>query len=131
MKKKFLLLFVILVLVNLFIYYGMPFLKDFRESRDARAKISLENPGFLTERPVTVDISVESLCLNMITDELYEKCTSAEGCDETCREDGCKLFSLVFVSSNFSEGRCLCNCYEENKIKKALSTNQDEEPDDW
>jgi len=119
MKKKFLMLFVVLVLVNLFIYYGMPYLKEYKNKQNEPVKITKEDLSAI--RPVTIDISVESICRNMITGDQYTKCIGRVGCEQTCKAEGCAFFGLAFIRANFTEGSCYCYCYEENKIKKALT----------
>lgn len=123
MKKKIVFLFVVLVLLNILIYYGLPYLKQIKEKKTILPEKNIEesNQSLTGKRPVRVDISVESICKNMITDEIYAKCSNSTNCQKTCEAEGCKLFGLHYEGSEFSESHCYCNCLEENKIKKALT----------
>ncbi len=123
MKKKIAFLFICLVLLNIFIYYGLPELKNLRAKKTAQPDKPAGNETQMIDgkRPVRVDISVESICRNMITDELYTKCSNSTNCQTTCETEGCDLFGLIYDSSDFENGKCYCNCLEENKIKKALT----------
>lgn len=120
--KRIAILFVILVFVNLVIYYGLPYLKQIREDKHTEGEqMRVEELPTLGQRPVRINLSVETVCINMVTDEPLERCLSAVGCRSTCESLGCDLFGLYFYSSDFENGHCYCNCLEENKIKQALS----------
>ncbi len=109
-----------LLCVAAFIHFGLPALRELKKGNDSGASsLSLEF-NVSSQRPVTVDISVESMCKNMITNETFPAC-SREACDTTCRKEGCRFFGLYYMSSEYRDNRCYCNCYEESKIKTALS----------
>jgi len=120
MKKQFIVLSLLLILVNVFFYYGMPYLKHLRQDKEEGFSLHTESPGVIDPRAVTVNISVEPICVNMVTGEPYSKCNE-KYCEDTCQREGCEYFSLYYDSSSFEKHSCLCHCLEENKNKKALS----------
>jgi len=126
MKKKVLLLFIILIIVNLLIYFGLPKLKELKNDKPSLGKNKDKAPDLtLTgQRPVRVNISVESACRNMLSGQLYERCANSTNCADTCERQGCQMFGLYYHSSEFIGSDCYCNCLEENKIKKALTQEQ-------
>lgn len=125
MKKKVLILLLVLFVVAIFVTKGIPLLKTIKSDSSALTfassnKTSFKPINFSGKRPVTVDLSIESMCTDFITNKKYTKCNK-DNCDNTCMTEGCKFFGLNYLSSEYKKGRCYCNCYEENKIKKALN----------
>jgi hypothetical protein len=132
MIRRILFFVIVMLLLAGFFYYGLPELKEFKEYENNKNNIGKSpqkelNPGedvsITGKRSVTVDISIEDVCLNLMTGLQYEKCKDSMSCDLTCQQEGCKFFSLSYKSSDFSQNKCVCNCLEENKIKKALNPN--------
>ena len=126
MKVKLLFLLLLLALITAGLYYGLPLLKDLRDNGfgsgpEKKDTFSDENLSVLGARPVQVDITIESICQNMITGDVYDKCLEPEGCEKMCEQEGCELFGLEYVKSKLVNESCLCYCLEENKIKKALA----------
>jgi len=121
MKKKFLLIFILLVLLNVLIFLGIPYLKTIREERGIGSRIVISSGNTSFQRTVTVDITIESICRNMISDELYTKCQDSASCENTCIKEGCEFFGLNYQSFRYEDRKCYCECLETNKIKKALS----------
>jgi hypothetical protein len=104
-----------------FILLGLPFLKQVRHDKPGLS-FGGGSAGNLSERVVPpIDISIEDICLNVVTNDIDAKCLSASGCDQMCKTKGCMLFGLLYNSSSFTDKRCMCNCIETNKIKKALN----------
>jgi len=120
MKKKAFLMILILGAVIFFIYKGIPVLKELRDNPTEFRFTSDSGENITGRRGVQMNISVESMCMNMISGAQYVKCNK-ENCDGTCKSDGCKFFGLIYSSSDYTPGSCVCNCLEENKIKKALT----------
>jgi hypothetical protein len=121
MDKKIIIIVVLVLFLASFFVFGMPLLKKVKGKSTG---LSLNFGGGETEgggRPVQVDISVEDICVNVVTGETDEKCLSPTGCESTCKNRGCSFFGLIYNSSELKEKRCFCNCIETSKIKKALN----------
>jgi len=119
-KLKLLLIAVLGIIIYFFIVEGLPMLNELKTmEKPTKEKPKLDLKG---ERPVTVDISIESICQNMITGAKNGKCNE-EKCDATCEREGCKFFGLYYAGSTYNNS-CKCNCLEQNKIQKALSQEQ-------
>jgi hypothetical protein len=123
MFKKILILFAILGVVAGFVIFGIPALKDLknRDMTKTTAKSDIPEQNLTGGRVVTLDISIESPCRNMIEDTLLPNCQNATVCQTTCETSGCQFFGLDYAGSSFAKGKCECVCHEENKIKKALN----------
>jgi len=118
MKKKMAVILVVGILVALFFIKAFPYLNELKD-KPVDGSVDMEKESRV-ERPVTVDISIESICMNMVTGQKYNKCDE-ENCDRTCELEGCKFFALNYDSSEMVNGSCHCNCYEGNRLKKALN----------
>lgn len=118
MIGKALMVFILTGLIVAFIFYGLPQLERVKE---APPKKTVASEPINAERVLDMDISIESMCVNMVTGEQYIACNE-ENCDSTCRTEGCRFFGLNYLNYSY-EGKCVCLCYEENKIKKALSVS--------
>jgi len=121
MKQKMAVFFIIMSLVVLFILFGIPKLKEIKQNPPSLHRNVSEGEALIGGRILTMDISIENMCVNILTTEKYTKCKNSTNCNQTCAEEGCDYFSLDYVGSDFSEGKCKCICHEENKIKKALT----------
>ena len=126
MNKIILFLLVIVFLAGMFIF-GFPVLKTYRDRIAYQESISLNFGGDLSleaARNVTIDITIEDICMNMATGEVLDKCSNKNNCDKTCETEGCKAFGLEYVSSAFTDDKCYCNCVDKDKIKKALNIQE-------
>jgi hypothetical protein len=121
MRTQIIVLFLVTLLLTAFTYIGLPYLKDMRSNKPSISLPFGEKEELQDLRPVQVDISVEDICLNVVTGDPEPICQNTDGCDKTCKEKGCRMFGLIYNSSDYVEKRCFCNCYEQNKIKKALN----------
>jgi hypothetical protein len=122
MLKQFLILCAILGACVLFMVIGLPLLKHVKNmDRTSVDLVSIEGVNLTGGRVIVVDLTVESPCKNMMTDEPLDKCQSAQGCNTVCRLEGCESFGLMFINSSYADRQCNCTCFEENKIKSALS----------
>ncbi len=123
MIKKSIIFIIIILIAVVAAYKGIPLLKELKNKPADTSLVSApkNNISITGGRQVDIDISIEDICVNLISNETYAKCASGPACDNTCKDEGCPLFGLVYISSDFSKGKCICNCFEENKIKKALS----------
>ena len=119
MKTQLLFVALVFVFLVVFLVFGMPYLKTIRQSSGlsfGRAE------GNMSGRVVPpIDITIEDICLNIVTGDIDQKCQTQSGCDQMCKSKGCSLFGLIYNSSSYKESRCFCNCIEPNKIKKALN----------
>jgi hypothetical protein len=130
MIRRLIVFIIVMLLLAGFFYYVLPELKEFKDyerskdvKKDPQKEIYTGDGTVTGKRAVTVDISVEDVCYNLMTNSQYDKCKDSINCDLTCQVEGCKFFSLIYESSDFSENKCKCNCLEENKLKKALNPN--------
>ncbi|MBN2457513.1 hypothetical protein JXB31_00090 [Candidatus Woesearchaeota archaeon] len=131
MKKRVIFLAILVSIALLFVIAGMPLLRylkahaDFsifdKKTEDKTADSASVGNSTFGGREITLDITVEDICSNPITGEIELECSNPDACRATCMNRGCMLFGLEFVRSEFKGNRCYCICYEENKIKKALS----------
>jgi len=132
MKKRMSILFIIAVLGLVFILAGMPmlrYLKEqnpksfFSEKNESGGSNSDEDVDYQAAggREVTLDLTIEDICTNPVTGQISLECSSPDSCDTICKNRGCKLFGLNYGRSEYKDNRCYCICYEENRIKKALS----------
>jgi hypothetical protein len=104
-----------------FLLFGMPYLKTIRDEKPILSFGGDEGIELGSRLVQPIDITIEDVCLNIVTGDIDTKCQSTAGCDQMCRSKGCQLFGLIYNSSNYTEKRCFCNCLETNKIKKALN----------
>jgi hypothetical protein len=126
MKKKVLIVLAIAVFALIFVLAGIPSLRYLKEHKPS---ILFKIPSGNSTAPdiareVTIDISIEDICLNPVTGEAELECSSSAACQMTCKNKGCVLFGLNYLGSEFKGSRCYCNCYEENKIKKVLNIEE-------
>lgn len=122
MKRRITIVIIITVFVAIFFIAGIPSLRYLKEHSSGSAfKLNLI-PGAESGKKVTLDITVEDICLNPMTGEIEIECTSSDACRKTCAKRGCDLSGLKFFNSEFKGGRCFCICLEEDKVLKALPT---------
>jgi hypothetical protein len=122
LKKSLIFIFIILVAV-IAAYKGIPFLKELKNRPADTGLVTgpSSNISITGGRVIDMDMSVEDICVDFISNDTYARCASAPACDSMCKSEGCQYFGLEYVGSDFSQGKCICKCFEENKIKKALS----------
>ncbi|MEM4267874.1 MAG: hypothetical protein QXK37_03495 [Candidatus Woesearchaeota archaeon] len=121
MKLNIIIVFLLAVFLSSFIYFGLPKLKEIREQKNANLSISFTDDKTTEGRAVQIDISIEDICINIVTGEPDIKCQGTENCDRMCKEKGCGMFGLFYNNSEYKNKRCFCGCIEPNKIKNALN----------
>ncbi len=129
--KRLILIGVLIVVVSAVLLLGMPAIKNAKNALEAKKKASKdvistdydkykENGTYKNARLVDVDISIEPMCMNIITARSNGKCDKGIDCDNMCKYKGCSSFKLEYLSSKIVDRHCHCLCYDKDKIKKAL-----------
>jgi hypothetical protein len=112
MRKKIIFAGLVTVFLVVFLVGGMPVLKKIKGT-GASLSFGFERTSKIEGRPVQIDVSIEDVCLNLLTGDIEQKCLTKQGCDSVCRSSGCKSFALKYNGSEMQDRRCLCNCLDE------------------
>jgi hypothetical protein len=116
--KWIIFLFVATGMIVGFFAVALPYMNEIQVRR---TKMDYDDPGVKTDgiRYMQYKISAEKVCRDLISLEIYEKCSNSTNCDETCRTEGCAFFGSDYIGSDFRNNNCYCNC-SENVYKKVL-----------
>ena len=116
--KWIIFLFVATGIIVGFFAVALPYMNEIQAKNPER---NYEDEGVKTDgiRTMQYKITAEEICKDFITLEIKEKCANSTNCEETCKTEGCKFFQSSYITYEFRNGNCYCNCTQ-NVYKKVL-----------